>query len=368
MGHELICSWLGLESHEWPPDHYRLLGLSRGEENATLIEQRVHERLDMVRRYQMMHPEQATEAMNRLAQAFVCLTEPAAKRAYDGEVLGLVPKATATATAEAPPPPRDPLAWLYSPLPTVGPQTPLPKVVSPPLLPPVPPPLPATPPPLPEAAVSPSAGATPATAQPTPPEPQEPIDPLVQAAESRPARRGLCTRRALYKRVASTRQLIRSWNELGKSVASPKRRLLRSGDIRALQQALETIRTQLRDFPPLLGEAGQPGYLLFSTGALDDAEVQALSPDQREALSRDWKAGLKLLSAHCDFLRKQIRRQRGWSIRERVARTVRAALADQPAFVLVLLALLALNVAVWRYADSFWNKPPSSSAPADVKR
>ena len=78
MNHELICSWLGLSPGEWPPDHYRLLGLPPGEANAELIEQRVHQRLDSVRRYQMMHPEQATEAMNRLAQAFVCLMDPAA--------------------------------------------------------------------------------------------------------------------------------------------------------------------------------------------------------------------------------------------------------------------------------------------------
>src|SRR5688572_12059457 len=88
MSHELICNWLGIPADAWPPDHYRLLGLSPGEGDVPLIEQRVHQRLDCVRRYQMMHPEQATEVMNRLAQAFVCLTDPAAKRAYDVALLG----------------------------------------------------------------------------------------------------------------------------------------------------------------------------------------------------------------------------------------------------------------------------------------
>ena len=107
MNHDLICSWLGLPSGEWPPDHYRLLGLEPREGDPRLIEQRVHERLDMVRCYQMMHPEQATEAMNRLAQAFVCLTEPLAKRHYDLNVLGLpVPPdpPVAIAVAERPSP------------------------------------------------------------------------------------------------------------------------------------------------------------------------------------------------------------------------------------------------------------------------
>src|SRR5215207_2282322 len=92
MSHHLICTWLGLPADAWPPDHYRLLGLEPGETDTALIEQRVHQRLDSVRRYQMMHPEQATEAMNRLAQAFVCLTEPAAKRAYDQSLPGARPR------------------------------------------------------------------------------------------------------------------------------------------------------------------------------------------------------------------------------------------------------------------------------------
>src|SRR5271165_4370632 len=97
MSHDLICSWLGLQPGDWPPDHYRLLGLEPGEDKAELIEQHVHQRLDMVRCYQMIHPEQATEAMNRVAQAFVCLTEPASKRLYDAELLGFAAPATAVA-------------------------------------------------------------------------------------------------------------------------------------------------------------------------------------------------------------------------------------------------------------------------------
>ena len=88
MKSELICEWLGLPAGPWPPDHYCLLGLTPGEADARLIEQSVQQRLESVRRYQMMHPEQATEAMNRLAQAYICLTEPASKQAYDAELLG----------------------------------------------------------------------------------------------------------------------------------------------------------------------------------------------------------------------------------------------------------------------------------------
>src|SRR5437879_4025111 len=100
MSHELICNWLGLPATSWPPDHYTLLALPPGEQDIARIEQAVHERMDRVRRYQLAHQEPATEAMNRLAQALCCLTDPAAKRAYD---TALFPDRVAV-VAPAPPP------------------------------------------------------------------------------------------------------------------------------------------------------------------------------------------------------------------------------------------------------------------------
>ena len=97
MSHELICSWLGLPAGSWPPDHYRLLGLEPGEVDTAPIEQRVHQRIDSVRVYQMRYPEQATEAMRPLARALT-LTDPAGKKAYDASLGGV----TATATVEPP--------------------------------------------------------------------------------------------------------------------------------------------------------------------------------------------------------------------------------------------------------------------------
>src|SRR5438093_6395864 len=115
MSHELICSWLGLPPGSWPPDHYALLGLEVGEGDVQKIEEHVHERLMKVRQYQLSHPDQATEAMNRLAQAFTCLTDPETKKAYDASLLS--PQSVAV---EEPPPvisidEQDPLAWLFGP-------------------------------------------------------------------------------------------------------------------------------------------------------------------------------------------------------------------------------------------------------------
>src|SRR5581483_1945611 len=90
MSHDLIRSCLQLSTDHWPPDHYTLLGLEPGDVHPQQIEQCVQERMERLRRYQLADTEQVTEAMNRLAQALVCLTDPAAKQAYDVQ-LGLRP-------------------------------------------------------------------------------------------------------------------------------------------------------------------------------------------------------------------------------------------------------------------------------------
>ncbi len=385
MSHELICTWLGLEAGEWPPDHYRLLGLRPGEDNLELIEQRVHQRLDTVRRYQMMHPEPATEAMNRLAQAFVCLTEPSTKKLYDAELLGTAPPAGSPppVPAVAPPVNRDPLSWLYSPTGLAAalaahasPAVPPPLPTSAPRPPAVPPPLPSLPPQAvpensPPVADAPGAPAPVADtpAAPAPP-PAAPVDPAVEAARSRAARRGLAGKRALYQRVATTRRLLAAWNQVGKYLGSPKRRLGRASEVKNLLAQLEEVRGLLRGFPPLLGEAGQPGYLILTLSDMADVPMfQGLSGQQREALSRDWKAALKLLTAHRDYLRQEIRAQRRRTLGQRLARYLRFMVADQPAVVLLLLALLALNIAIWRtFAGGWWERLVEPRPPAPTQR
>ena len=386
MDYNAICSWLGLPLETWPPDHYRLLGLEAGEDNAELIEQRVHERLDTVRCYQMTHPEQATEAMNRLAQAFVCLTEPSSKKSYDAQ-LGIPARIAPVPTNGpiAPPPPRpNTLDWLSSPEPIPWPRESSP-AASPPKEPSqaetppaavrndaatIPPPVrqpPPLPPVLPAAIVpptdeTPESPALPPMAIPiAPPQPigppLEPHDPIMEAAQSGPAHRGIGTKRGIYQRIARTRRLLRLWNELGKYLSSPKRRLSRSADGPELVRLLDEITNLLRGFPPLLGEAGQPGYLVLALTQVDTVKVfQSFSPHQREALSRDWSSGIKLLTAHRDFLRQELRASRKRPFRQRLLRASWSLIVDQPGTVLLLLALLAINVALWRsYAQELWN-------------
>jgi hypothetical protein len=334
MKPEIICEWLGLPDGSWPPDHYRLLDLAPGEADARLIEQRVQQRLETVRRYQMKHPEQATEAMNRLAQAYVCLTEPASKQAYDTALLG----GAAVAVAEPVPaltPAPDALAWLFGPALTrsrSSSSTPPPLARLTPFVPPAPP-------------------ETPRHVE-LPSESAEPVDPVVAAAQqSAQARCGLSTKRALYMRVVATRRFISVWGELGKYLESPKRRISRSADGPELNRLLQEMVRLRRRFPRLIGAAGQPGYLVVVFSEQEDAikGIRALDESQREALSRDWSAARKLLTAHRDFLRQEIRAMRKRTFKERMARAARAVLTDQPATTFLFLLLLALNIALWSW-------------------
>lgn len=337
MSHELICSWLGLPGGQWPPDHYCLLGLEPAKADSEHIEQQVHQRLEMVRRYQLLHPDLVTEAMNRLAQAYICLTDPEARRAYDSNhaaAPSLVEK-TAAMTSSRVVAPADPVPETVIPVPMVPPAPSLPDLLSPSAansLPPseatfvleVPAALAE------EARVESSSGE-----YPTAPEPvgnlSEPgasatagspvltdtpesdgslgIPAALQAAEAFPlAGRGLGTRRALYRRLAATCRLQRAWTRVGHYLSVPSRRLNRPSEAIDLINGFEAVRTALDRFPPLLGNAGQPGYSVVIL-ARQPAPVpifQTLLPSQRETLAQHWQWGQDLLHAYRQYLHQEM--------------------------------------------------------------
>jgi hypothetical protein len=387
MSHDLICAWLGLPAGVWPPDHYSLLGLKPGENDPDRIEESVHQRLDAVRRYQMTHPEQATEAMNRIAQAFVCLSEPASKRVYDVALLGAAAEAPADRGADD----RDPLVLVYNPAgdqpappvrvtydPAAGQAAPPVRVTYDPAAGQAPPPVrrpQVVPPPLPPSA-EPIPLATAVALEPAAAVSVEPIlvaepaDPLAEAARSAPARRGLHTKRQLYHRIVRTRKLLELWNQAGMYLASPKRRVSRLADVNELMRVLRTVRDELRGFPPVLGEAGQAGYLVLALTQLNTPPVlAALAPAQREALSRDWQAGRTLLDGHRDYLRQEARAMRRRTLSQRLGRFARTFVAERPGALLVLVAVLALNTALFRTYVVGWVyhliKPPPANVTSD---
>ncbi|OAI45317.1 hypothetical protein AYO44_02630 [Planctomycetaceae bacterium SCGC AG-212-F19] len=369
MSHDLICAWLKLPAKTWPPDHYTLLGLKPGETDGARIERHVQLRMEWVRCYQLAHPDLVTEAMNRLAQAFDCLRDRDAKNVYDIQLLGKGGRKQTQTAAETfklvPPkamePPRTAASALPIPLlPAVATETlpqrpdkatmsmPVPGKVPAPPAPPAPTvPAPSgPPPPASVAAPTDSAVAAPAVNA-LDVAIDEPLDPALEAARSGPARRGLGTKRALYQRISRTRQLIRAWVQAGKYLGDARYRLGQKTEAIDLVRQLTIIRQQLKDYPPLLGQAGQPGYLVIALARQPEIvkTYQALDPALRKSYVRDWQVGLAFLAAYRQFLREELWKLRRQGRVGRLLRLTRSLITDAPGLWLFLLAMLAANIA-----------------------
>jgi hypothetical protein len=179
--------------------------------------------------------------------------------------------------------------------------------------------------------------------------PRERVDEVVLSARSALARRGLGTRGSLLDRRALTHRLLMLWLQVRPYVEKPEERMTRqtAGELRRL---VNQISEELEEFPPLLGEAGQPGYMLLTLAEMESSrDILKLDEAQRQLLRSHWEAGRKFLLAHRDFLRRELRALRQRSHRERLAWAVQIFLRDRPALaVLALLGLLALAIALWR--------------------
>jgi hypothetical protein len=356
MDHELIRTWLQLPPGPWPPDHYTLLGLDASETDPARIEQQVHARMQQVRGYQLTHPEVATEAMNCLARALVCLSDDKAREAYKQELVTGNPKnqaakpqlAAATETSAAPaagptfsdwqtaPPPLRQLpdiSWPAS-LEAMGKDT-VDNLVLP----------------------GPKAADTATNAAPAFPteadsdskgvlrEAPQPRDGLPTSF----SRRGLGSKRALYYQIARTRQLLWAWEQVGKYLNRPTRLVSHPTEATDLIQHMGVIRELLPSAMPAMGKAGQPGYLVLALARqqLIVPMLQTLLPSQRGALARDWQAGHAALRSVRLFLRQElrsIRRRRGW---RHGLRLIGVSLRDHPGLVLLVLAWIAVNLANW---------------------
>jgi hypothetical protein len=375
MAHELICTWLGLPQGQWPPDHYRLLGVEPAEADADRIEQQVHQRLEVVRRYQLLHPDLVTEAMNRLAQAYICLTDPEARRAYDA-----TRSVTSSLTEPAPAPPSADAHLPATPVPVTVIPVPLGSaaqrisIPSPPTAMPLSvsetPPVQEVTPPLSgdtQPVAIPLESREPTVTEPkldstssSEPLPAESAASAVPAALAIPpvleavgafsvARRGLGTRRALYHRLAATRRLQRAWGRVGRYLSIPSRRLTRPSEATDLINGLESVRTALDRFPPVLGNAGQPGYavVILARQATPVPIFQTLVPSQRETLAQHWQSGQDLLRAYRQYLHHEMQSLRRKGLPGRAWQAARVSLRDQLVpLLLLLLALIALSVTI----------------------
>jgi hypothetical protein len=298
MDNDLLCTWLKLPAGCWPPDHYALLGLTPGERDARAIEARVHERMEILRRYQLANPDLATEAMNRLAQAMICLSDDRSRETYHAQHFPqLLP----------PPASPDPLSVPAAP---EANRAPAPQ------------------------AIQPSAAAP--TSAPA----------LVQT----PADTKVHTRRDLYYRIARTRQIEHSWAQIGNYLENPRRRLTGPSEAVDLIQHMQALPRLIASFPFRFGQAGAPGYLVLALARqqLIVPTLQTLLPSQRVALARDWENGRAFLTEQKAQLREQIdihRRRSGW---DHLVRLTRSILNNHPGLAVLTATLVALN---WRFDE-----------------
>lgn len=337
--HEVICNWLGLPEGCWPPDHYTLLGLPSSESDNKRIEQCVHERLAKVRCYQNSHPEQATEAMNRLAQAFICLSDPVAKKAYDaGNGVRAASLQTSTDTAA-------PAAKINDDTVTNFRTRVDWKAVAPPVRTEA---APAAAPTAEQTAVA-SLSDAPAVAEAAPPAPAPALGKLeqssggydvVQVIRSLEARRGLGTLPRLIDRIDATRQILWVWEKLGVFLKR-KPRPWRPEEEKELTRRLTQAAELLDAFPKFLGQPGKPGYRVIAIANLNvTAHIfTSLDKEQRKALTKDWAAGRQVLLCYRRFLHREFKTLRRAGLLGRTLRAMRTAVHDHPLLILGTLVV-----------------------------
>ena len=105
--------WLGIPPDEQPSNYYRLLGLQPFESNSDVIESQSLKQIAEIRNYQIgEHSEQATQLLNELSEARICLLDPERKAAYDLKEKGRVssPKPKSVVTAKPKPQIVQPIA------------------------------------------------------------------------------------------------------------------------------------------------------------------------------------------------------------------------------------------------------------------
>lgn len=352
MNKEMLCTWLDLPKAVWPPDAWALLGLPQGDHDLPTLEKRVQDRMAKLRCYQLSYPEEATEGMNRLAEAFVRLTDACNKAAPQPPApvpekppAPILSKDDTSVTA------KTKLDWHTAPPPVRNESAPSP---------PARPPRDAKVPSNPELIVEEEATngevltAKPFVA-PTKPHRREIDAKLTRdlAEESDEATSNLGTLDKVIERVEQTRRLLHVWDQLGKHLrATPRKTTTKESD--AFAARLEKIAQAMQSYPAFLGQPGLPGYRVVVQARLKLplAIVRAMSAEQRDDLLFDWQAARQLLLAHRKYLRRVFRTLRRQSALGLFFHAVRATVNDYPVLTLggvFLLIALIVVVAIALY-------------------
>jgi hypothetical protein len=349
MTHEKLRGWLKLPDGPWPPNHYALIGLEPGAGTPDEIEAHVLERLELLRRYQLPHPDEATEGMNLLARALDTLTDPEARKKYDRS-LGL----KVARPLDAPAAEEDLFADLFPgvPLLPAAPEGPAPTVADEPILPEaiVLPPMEdepdiddepefvdeVEPPRLPDAILLPVLPPVARLAEP-------------ERRDDRPAR-PRSPRREIYADLARVRKVLRIWERARPYLTDIDRTIARRTDTLALMGCLAELRPLLPTVSDLIASGQRPGGIVATLARqrLMFDTLRSLLPSQREALAKDFRAAHYRLAGYYDDLRDEARRmsERDWT--RSVGRPLVKYLADHPEWLLLPVALTVLAVALVR--------------------
>jgi hypothetical protein len=352
MSRELLCTWLDVSATPWPPSHYALLGLAPGEGAAEEVEQRVLERMERLRHYQLTHPDLVTEGMNLLAQAMICLTDPVARREYD-RPLGVGPPAERSApptSAPAQPPAsrREPAA---------EPQVPV---------------LEFEPEPVYSLDESETRDGEPMADAIIIPELAEESLPLPDEAEAEPddfderplpeideqwvvervdwvhERRKY--RRRLYAELVRIRRVLHIWEQLRSYLDEPEKAFSRRTDTVAFMNLLADLRPLLASVQDLVGSSGQAGNLIavLSRQQLVVEMFRSLLPSQRDALARDCQAAHYVLMERYRDIRDELRTLTAKGFRRRIWWPMLRQMIARPEWFLLMIGVAALAIAFLR--------------------
>ncbi len=334
MDHDRLCSWLGLPPGSWPPDHYTLLGLPRGTGDLANVEACVLERMEQLRPHQLLHPELVTEGMNRLAQALICLANPAARSAHD-RTLGLIsPPIEATRDKPAPreviftpgllpagekedEPELDPLPYKVAPYEVVEDELP----------------------PRPAFEVVPDDELLESEAL------------LQEAVADEPLAPIPIDRRAVYRQLAAVRRALRAWETLRPVLGTPAETMATPVAVLMFVRALAAARTALPGVTEIIRSPGSPGGTVAALVRQPHAlhAVRVLLPAQRQAVALDWRRGHEELLRTQRRMRATVRAARPTRRSSAFAEALRAVgrtpewLLLAAGFVAMLLALLRRN-------------------------
>jgi hypothetical protein len=348
VDYSLLQSWLALPPGPWPPDHYTLLGIGFGQNDPGAIERMVLDRMARLRSHQLLHPELVTEGMNRLAQALVCLTDPPAKSAYDAE-LGVPPAPQAARLMDSPLPPSQP-GVPSEPIPGFPIPTddePLPpdvtQVIEVPFLPGLLPP---------DKGIADEEVVEPVL-EPLPPAFEVVPEPVIDAEVIAPPRPTWqpASRRQLYDRLARVRRLSEAWQALRPFLGDPREPLDRPARVLLFLEAVNVLRRLVDQEPRIIGDTWQPGGLVAALirQPLLLNTLRDLLPDQRWAMSFDWRQGQLELEVEYGRLRELSRSGRKYRGRFRPQGPLRKALRwilRNPESLLIALTM-AVIVAAW---------------------